>query len=141
HLDRGFAGGLAEITSVLPDVDRLVAERDVVEGGGFAVVAGDRDFAVETLGLEGGDDATGHAVVLGQDRVHLVLVGRQELLHLGLRQGGLPVIGVGLADDLDVAGGRGGVSRDTGLGHAGAEDVGIGVGLVALDDHVVALRD
>ena len=40
----------------------------------------------------------------------LLLVGRQELLHLGLGEGGLPVVGVGLADDLDVAGRRGRVA-------------------------------
>ena len=33
----------------------------------------------------------------------LLLSGRQELLHLGLGLGRIPVVGVGLADDLDVA--------------------------------------
>ena len=51
QLDGGLAGGLAEQAGVLPDVDRLGAEGDPVEGGGVAVLAGDRDLAGEALGL------------------------------------------------------------------------------------------
>ena len=60
----------------------------------------------------------------------------EELLHLGLRLGGVPVVGVGLADDLDVAG-VDGLADDVLV--APAQEVGVGVGLVALDDDVVAL--
>ena len=38
----------------------------------------------ETLGLERRDDAAGHAVVLGEDGVDLVVDGGQALLHVGL---------------------------------------------------------
>ena len=74
--DGGLAGRLAEVAGVLPDVDGLRAEGDAVEGGLVAVLAGDRDLAGEALGLERRDDAAGHAVVLGEHGVDLVVGAR-----------------------------------------------------------------
>src|SRR2546428_10075690 len=85
QLDRSVAGGLAEQTRVLPYVDRLRTERDAVEGGFVAVLAGHGHLAREALRRERGDHATGHAVVLRKDRIDLVAVRRQDLLHIGLR--------------------------------------------------------
>src|ERR1700704_5682688 len=100
ELDRGVAGGLAEQARVLPDVDRLGTKGHAVQGGLVAVLAGHRHLAGETLRGEGGDHATGHAVVLRENRIDLVLVLREDLLHLGLRKFRFPVVGVDLADDL-----------------------------------------
>ena len=47
------AGGLAERTGVLPDVDGLRAECDPVEGGLVAVLTGHRHLAGEALRCEG----------------------------------------------------------------------------------------
>src|SRR5918992_403458 len=127
ELDRGLAGGLAELARVLPDRDRLGPQGDPVEGGGVAVLAGDRHLAGEALRLQGGHHAAGHAVVLGEDGVDLVVGLGQELLRLGLGEGWVPVVGVGLADDLDVTA----FDRVTDdLLVAVAQEVGVGVGLV-----------
>ncbi len=107
------------------------------ECGLVAVLTRHRDLAVETLGVERRNDAAGHAVVLRQHCLDVVVLGGQELLHLRLGDRRVPVVGVGLADDRDVAR-RHCVTDD--LLHALAEEVGVGVGLVALDDHVVARR-
>src|SRR5664280_236095 len=140
ELGRCLTGSLAEEAGVLPDVHGLRAEGDPVQGGGVAVLARDRNLAREALGRKRGHDAAGHAVVLGENSVNLVVVGRQDLLHLLLSVGRIPVVGVGLADDLDV-GSRLPDVREPGLDHARAQEVGVGVGLVALDDREVALRD
>ena len=71
--DGGLAGGLAEHAGVLPDVDGLRAERDPVERRVVAVLTGHRHLAGETLGVECGDDATGHAVVLGEHGLDVVV--------------------------------------------------------------------
>src|SRR6185436_609037 len=88
ELRRSLARGLAEETRVLPNVDRLRPERDAVEGGLVAVLAGHRHLAGEALRGEGGNHAAGHAVVLREDRVDAVLVRGEDLLHvrLGLRR-------------------------------------------------------
>src|SRR5258706_8040158 len=104
ELHRSLAGTLAEPARVLPDVDRLGAERDAVEGGLVAVLTGHRDLARKALCRERCDYAAGHTVVLREDRIDGVLVGREDLLHvrLGLRR--VPVVRIDLADDLDIAG-------------------------------------
>ena len=99
-----LAGGRAQQASVLPDVDGLRAERDPVEGRLVTVLTGHRHLAGETLTLQRGHDATGHPVVLRQDRLHVVVGRGEELLGLGLGLGRIPVVRVGLADDLDVTG-------------------------------------
>src|SRR5438552_8458522 len=137
ELNRRVAGGLAEQARVLPDVDGLRAERDAVQGGLVAVLTGYRHLAGEALRGERSDHATGHAIVLRENRIDLVLVLREDLLHVGLRFRRVPVVGVGLADDLDVAGLHGGADD---LLHTAPQEVGVSVGLVALDDRVVALR-
>ena len=48
--ERGRAGGLAQLVGVLPDVDVLLAQRDVVQVGGVAVLAAEGREAV-VLGL------------------------------------------------------------------------------------------
>jgi hypothetical protein len=134
--DGGLAGGGAELAGVLPDVDRLRAERDAVERRLVAVLTGHGDLAGEALGLEGRDDAARHAVVLREHRVDVVVLGGQELLHLRLGDRGVPVVGVGLADDLDVA--RRDCLTDDLLVPV-TQEVGVRVGSVALDDDVLAL--
>src|SRR5204863_133450 len=52
QLHRGLAGGLAECTGILPDVDRLRAERHPVEGRGLAVLTRHGHLAGQPLGLE-----------------------------------------------------------------------------------------
>ena len=138
--DGGLTGRRAEQAGVLPDVHRLGAEGDPVEGGLVAVLAGDRDLAGEALGLEGGDDAAGHPVVLGQDGVDLVVRCGEELLHGGLGDRGIPVVGVVLTDDRDRVAALA-FGRDAGVGVSLAEEVGVGVGGVALDDDEVAFGD
>ena len=59
-----LAGRLAELAGVLPDVDRLRAERDPVERRLVTVLTRNRHLARQALRLERGDDAAGHAVVL-----------------------------------------------------------------------------
>src|SRR4029079_1174188 len=108
---------------------------DVVERRLVAVLARHRHLAGEALGLERRDDATGHAVVLGENVVDLVVVRGQDAFHVGLRDVGLPAVGVFLADDLDLPGLHG-VADD--LVVAAAQEAGVVVGLVALDDRVVA---
>src|SRR5688572_2143780 len=49
----GLAGRSTQFSSILPDVDRLRAEGDAVQGGDVAVLAGDRDLPGQALGLEG----------------------------------------------------------------------------------------
>jgi hypothetical protein len=49
------------------------------------------------------DDAAGGAVVGRDDRVDLAADLGQDLLHVLLRDLGLPAVGVLVADDLDVA--------------------------------------
>ena len=113
-----------------------VTERDPVQCGQVAVLTRHRDLTGQALGIEGGDDAAGHAVVLGEHGVDLVVLGREDLLHRGLGDRRVPVVGVGLADDLDGAR-RDGLTDDRLV--AVAQEVGVGVGGVALDDHVPAL--
>ena len=88
---------------VLPHRDGLSTERDTVERGLVAVLTRHGNLAGEALGLERRDDARCHAVVLREHGLDVVVVRRQELLHLGLGLRRIPVVGVGLADDLDVA--------------------------------------
>src|SRR5664280_591963 len=141
ELGRCLTGSLAEEAGVLPDVHGLRAEGDPVQGGSVAVLARDRNLAREALGRERGDDAAGHAIVLGEDGVNLVVVRRQDLLHLLLGVRGIPVVGVRLADDVDLAGRvRLADVGDTCLDQAAPKEVGVGVGLVALDDGEVARR-
>src|SRR5256885_4197653 len=127
ELHRSLSGALPEGPGVLPDVDGLRAERDPVQSGLVAVLAGHRHLAGESLRGEGRDDPAGHAVVLRQHRVDGVLVRGQELLHLRLSLGGVPVVGVGLADDLDGARLDGVTDH---LLHAAPEEVGVRVGPV-----------
>ncbi|ENN88048.1 hypothetical protein RHSP_51307 [Rhizobium freirei PRF 81] len=137
EVDGDFGGALAEFARVLPDRDGLRAERDAVQSSLVGVLAGNRHGAGETLGVEGCDCAPGGAVVGGDDRVNLVVVGGQELLHVALRVLRQPAVGVSFADVLDLA------SIDGGLQHfhlAGEEEVGVRVGRRALDEDVVALR-
>ena len=68
-----------------------------------AVLARDRDRAGQALSRQRRDDAAGGAVIGGHNRVDLVVVGGQELLHVLLRIGGQPAVGIGLADILDLA--------------------------------------
>ena len=131
-----LAGRRAEQAGVLPDVDGLRAEGDPVEGSEVAVLAGHRNLAGKSLGFERGDDAAGHAVVLGEHGLHVVVGVGEELLRRGLGDRRIPVVGVVLADDRDVAG-LDGLTDD--LLVAGTQEVGVGVGGVALDDDVVAL--
>ncbi len=135
--DRSFTGGRAERTGVLPDVDGLRAEGDTVERCLVTVLAGHGHLAGEALRFECGDHATGHAVVLDEGDVDGVVLGGEVALHRRLGVCGIPVVGVVLADDGDVTG-RNGLTDDL-LG-ATAQEVGVGVGSVALDDHPVARR-
>ena len=68
-----------------------------------AVLAGNRHRASQALCRQSGDGATGGAVIRGDDRIDLVVVGGQELLHVLLRIGRQPAIGIGLANILDLA--------------------------------------
>ena len=92
--DGCFTGGLAEHPGVLPHRHHLRAERNAVECGLVAVLPRDRDLAGQALGLERGHHAAGHAVVLGQHRVDLVVGRGEDLLHVGLRVRRFPVVGV-----------------------------------------------
>ena len=71
------AGSHAEGVAVLPDVDVLLAQREVVQVGFVAVLAAERRKAV-VLVLERGGDSERRAVVLGQDRVDLLVVELAE---------------------------------------------------------------
>ena len=82
----------------------LRAERNAVERRLVAVLAGDRHGAGEALRIERRDDAGGHAVILGDDRIDLVVGRGQALLHVLLGIVRLPAVGEGLADILDLAG-------------------------------------
>jgi len=83
------------------------------------------------------DDATGHAVVLNEGDVDLVVVLGQERGHLVLGVGRIPVIRVLLADVLEGVGALVDI-REPSLDHARAQEVCVGIGRVALDDDVVA---
>ena len=67
-----------------------------------AVLTGHRD-ALHALRRQRRDNATGGAVIRGDDRIDVVVVGGQDLLHVALCVRGQPAIGIGLADDGDVA--------------------------------------
>ena len=100
--DRGLAGRLAELPGVLPHRHRLRAEGDPVQGGEIAVLTRHRHLTGQSLGLECSDDATRHAVVGCDDGLDVVVVLRQELLHVRLGDGRVPVVRVGLAHVDDV---------------------------------------
>src|SRR5690606_8737378 len=81
------------------------------------------------------DHTARHSVVLGENGVNGVVIGGQALLHVRLGVLGLPAVRVGLADDLDLA------RRDIGayhFFHALAQEVGIRVARVTLDDRIVS---
>ena len=129
-----LAGLAAELAAVLPDRHGLGALGDAVQRGVVAVLPRDRD-AVHALRRQRRHRAAGGAVVRGDDRVDVVVVRGQDLLHVALRVGGQPAVGIGLADDGDVA------RVDRLLQHlllAAAQEVGVRVGGRALDHHVVA---
>src|SRR5271163_1718380 len=81
EIDRRFAGDPTQIAGVLPDRHGLGAERDAVDRRVVAVLARDWDRAGHALGGQRRDDAAGHAVVLGDDRVDLVVILGEDLLH------------------------------------------------------------
>ena len=92
--------------------------------------------ALEPACRQRSDDAASHAVVGGHDRVDLVVVLGENLLHVLLRVLGLPAIGVFVTDDLDVAL-LDGIGKHFSL--AFAQEVGVRVGRRALDEGIVAL--
>ena len=134
HGDVRRAG--AEVTAVLPDGHGLGAAGDAVQRGEIAVLAADRGGAFHALGGKRRDDAAGHAVVLRQDRVHLVVGGGEDLFHVALRVLGLPAVGEGFADDGDLA--RVDLVADD-FHHAFEQEGGVRIARIALDDGVVAV--
>src|SRR5258705_1931817 len=138
QLEGGLAGLRAELGRVLPDADDLGAEGDAVEGGLVAVLATDLD-GTTLVPVERGDDAGRHAVVLREHGLDVVLVGRQDLLHLGLRVLRLPAVGVDLGAGRDLDRTRGDERGDD-LLHALAKEERVGLAELTLDDRVVAGR-
>ena len=133
--DGSLAGRRAELTGVLPHAHRLRAERDPVERRLVTVLTRHRDLPARPWASRAAMTPPAMPSFSREHCVDLVVLGREELLHLRLGDGGIPVVGVGLTDDLDVAG-RHRFTDDL-LG-AFAEEVGVGVGRVALDDDVLA---
>src|SRR5579862_7641824 len=137
HGDGHFRRLLAEDAAVLPDRNGLRAERDAVQSGKVAVLTRYRHLAVEALRLERGNRARGHAVVLGNHSVDLIVLLGQALFHFLLGVVGLPAVGEGLADILDLA------RVHRWLQHfvdAAEQEGRVRVALVALDEGVVAGR-
>ena len=101
----------------------------------ITVLTGYRN-ALHTDRGEGRHDATGGAVIGSDDCIDLIIVGGQYLLHVGLSDLGLPAVRVLIADDFDVAAVDG---RLQNLELTTMQEIGIGIGLVALDEDIVAL--
>ncbi len=101
------------------------------------ILARDRHGAIEALCGERGDGAACGAVIGGDNGIDLVVVGGQELLHVGLGVLGQPAIGIGLADIDDIAGIDRGLENFHG---AGEQEVGVGIGARTLDEDVIAGR-
>ena len=100
------------------------------------VLPGHRN-AAQALRRQSRDNAARGAIIRRDHRVDLVRVLGENLLHVLLRDIRLPAIGVFVSDDFDVA------LLDRfidDLLRAGAQEVRVGVGRRALDEHVVALR-
>src|SRR5258705_88224 len=74
-----------------------------------------------------------------EDDLEVVLVGRQDLLHLGLRVLRLPAVGVDLGAGRDLDRTRGDERGDD-LFHALAKEERVGLAELTLDDRVVAGR-
>ena len=137
EIDGDLGGALAQFAGILPDRDGLRAAGDAVERGEVGILAGDRYGAGQTLGLQSRHGAAGGAVIRGDDRVDLVVVGSQDLFHVLLGVGGQPAVRIGLADILDLAG------IDGFLEHfhlAREQEVGVRIGRGALDEGVIAFR-
>ena len=135
HRERDFRGGLAKLAGVLPDRDGLRAERDAVERSEIAVLAGNRN-ALEALRRQRGDDAACGAVIRGDHGIDVVVVGREDLLHVPLGVRRQPAVGIGFADDGDCARIEC-LLQDFLL--AAAEEIRVRIRGRALDHHVVAL--
>ncbi len=97
------------------------------------VLATDRNR--QALRFQSGDHATGHAVVLRQNRVNVVVVGGQDLFHVLLRIVRLPAVRERFAHDVDRA--RSDLVTDH-FHHAFQQEAGVRVALVAFDDGKVA---
>src|SRR5437773_6420306 len=74
QLECGLPGGLAELVAVLPDVHMLLAQRQVVQVGGVAVLAA-QWWEPVVLRLKGSCDSESRAVILGKDRLDLRVRG------------------------------------------------------------------
>mgnify|MGYP003646884983 CR=1 FL=1 len=131
----GDLGGVAaKVTGVFPDRHGLGTQSDTVQRGMVAVLARDRD-AVHALRGQRRDNATGGAVIGSDNRIDAIVGRGQNLLHVALRVGGQPAIGIGFAHDLDLAG----VNRL--LQHfllTAAQEIRVRVGGRALDHDVAA---
>ena len=101
--DGNVHAGAAEVAGVFPRAHRLVALGDPVERRDVAVLPRDRNVAGKPLRGERRHHAAGGAVVGGDHRVDVVVVGGQALLHVDLCILGQPAVGIELADDLDIA--------------------------------------
>src|SRR5580704_1785331 len=101
---RRLARDLAEVARVLPDRNGLGAKRDAVDRRVVAILARHRNRTGHSLRSKRRNDAARHAVVLSDDRIDLVVVLGEDLLHVLLRVVRLPAVGVGHADVLDLAG-------------------------------------
>src|SRR3989304_5612511 len=134
---RYLAGGAAQVAGVLPDAHGLIALGHVVQRDDVAVLARHRHLAGQTDGGERRNDPAGHPVIGGDDRVHFVVGPGEGLLHVLLRDLGSPPVGILLADDLDVALLD---RRAQDIQLAPVNEVGVGVGAAAFDEHVVPLR-
>src|SRR4029079_17664803 len=62
------------------------------------------NLADQPLRRERRDNATCCAIIGGNDRVNVVVIGSKDLLHVGLSDFGLPAVGVLLSNNLDLAG-------------------------------------
>src|SRR3989338_9119699 len=97
-----FACGLAKRTAVFPHRNGLGAKRHTVQGGHVAILTRNRNTGHALRGQRR-HNATSGAVVRGHKSVNTVVSFGQDLLHVLLGVGGLPVVGVGFGNDGDVA--------------------------------------
>lgn len=136
QFNRDFGRALSQKAGIFPDRNRLGAKRNTVKGGVIAILTGNRN-ALHALCGKGGHNATRRAVIRGDNGVNLVIGSSQELFHVALGDGWLPAIGIGFADNLDIA------AIDCCLKDfklAFMQDIGVRVGRCAFDEDVIAFR-
>src|SRR5258706_5358821 len=90
-LDRGFDGGVGKWDDRLVDGHGLPALGDVLQSFETGVLSGDEDLAGKLTFFESRDHAAGHAIVRGNEGLHIVVVSGQGILSEVQRQLRFPV--------------------------------------------------